>query len=775
MTAAGTKRTTPPIDVHQPRPPAHRSDADDDVVGSQGGDSSSTTSHGSGSGTDDDDDDDEPSHGPTPSSSRRRIDGKAPRLSPSPSPAAQHRRTLRRDVRRLLAIGDHAQAAEVCTRHLAQLRRQQQPNTRAATDSAFLLVSRSMARERAGCLDDSLKDAKAAIRIDPDNPKPYLRAASALAAAGHVSNARSCLAAARSKLSLASSQAEHAWTSTSPSALVRGAKRRAHLEHRIARLEASISSRPLASLPLELILRILSFLDVKQLLRTLTVSRQWRAEVLAYPPLWRHLDLTQLVSLHQMRQELKSDGRRTRRALERFCHLSRNSLVSLRLSAVGSQDSVDTILALVRSNAATLEHLQLDRCTAHQVLASVVPACQSLRSLEIQHPPSSRYSVQEADANGGSMVRAGLSSKVAERLSTIRLETFGVHREALAMYPQLAPMLSQLRVLKVCSPSRMCSPFAHLELYDAFAFDALAQAHATIEEVRLSTCQQLPIRFEGAPPRNEPTSLVFERLRVLEGWLPRVVRGRREMRRETGLHFSFPALQEAEVGFECDEDEEAFYRHSPRIERLSHRCQLYPQGTREPTRRIAMLEDLRALSIAYRAQIGEDPAAIWPSLVPHRIRGEDDAAVVKVACPKLTELRIEYADRDLTGTLLIRLVLLRLYLSKGLTFDEAVARARPEKAPGRATTSFSRAGAASSSSSPFSRASGASAPAASARPDKLFSTAATKTTDDDDDDDGGGRVACCAIVSLHLRGCDGVSDEAAEFLRKVVADFSYSP
>ncbi|KAN0063526.1 hypothetical protein ACQY0O_003973 [Thecaphora frezii] len=669
-----------------------------------------------------------------------------------------------RALKRLVADGCHCEAEQQCTQLLAQLR--SAPSSHTDANTASLLITRSIAREQIGALHDALKDAKAAIRAAPNQPAAYLRAAHALVAAGHNANARSSLATARKLLR----------QSTPDSASYAEFDHRRTLELAIDRLDASIAPKPLARLPIELFLRILWFLDVRHLLRTLSVSRRWRAEALAHPPLWRHLDLPQLASACQLRRELRGDGRRSRQLLARFCDLSRNSLVSLRLSLVGSHENTEAVLDMVRANASTLQQLQLERCATHVVFHSLLPLCRSLRDLEIQHPPSSRYSFREADSIDRTVAEAGIDDDCAQKLNVLRLETFGVHREAFCAYPRYADMLSQLRVLKICSPARECSPFVHAQLPDAHVFDAMVRARETLEEVRLSECQQVALRYVTAPARLDPASLVFARLGVLEGWLPRVVRGRRESRRASGLHFSFPALREVDVAFECGDDEATFYRNSPHIERLSHRAQLYPEGAHEPSERVALLEDLRELSIAYRPQVGVATAMPWQHLVPHVDPERGGTAVV--ACPKLTTLRIFYSGRELTGGLLVRLVLIRLFLSRGMTIHAAIAKARPEsgRAQSVATATLESRGAAS----PFSRGSRSVSCSFSSSPSSSYSPssggqASAQGQPQPQHGNDPAEPLCEAITTIQLVCCEGVDAEAAQFLHKLVPKCTYTP
>ncbi|TKY86178.1 hypothetical protein EX895_005003 [Sporisorium graminicola] len=153
-----------------------------------------------------------------------------------------------------------------------------------------LLWARSHAYHHQNRYELALKDARAALKIDPDDVAAYIRAAALLFNTGHKEQAFSCLDTAQSLAS------KH------------GSATRALLLSRIDKQRRKVSGlswRLIDRLPNEIFIEIASHLEIQDRSSMSQTCRAWRQILISVPSLWTSLTL---ITKHKEMGESKAVG-----------------------------------------------------------------------------------------------------------------------------------------------------------------------------------------------------------------------------------------------------------------------------------------------------------------------------------------------------------------------------------------------------------------------------------------------------------------------------------
>ena len=516
-----------------------------------------------------------------------------------------------RKIERLVKAGRDQDALLACDQALAGVDR-----TRYPKDAAELFISRSEIHERLGDLNASLLAAKAAIRASPDLPAPYMRAATALHAAGHQAKALNSLKAARSRCNYPMD---------------------ALALEQIEAMEAKYRPVLLERLPRDIFFMILSYLPTKDVLRTLSVSRLWRSEALAHPRLWRHLDISCIGSSMNAAKTYA----KMLRVARRFNDLSHSRIESINIASKASgTDGLDALLDVVAPNCTTLCSLTASINQLPALADKVLPHCGKLQTLVL-------------DTYGGPVPPKtfDLSTGALGRCLLHKLSCSEPH--VLEWNKGLLAMLRELRHLQLGNDDSASTVGIGLDVHQI-----LLNSRATLETVYFQWVSWF------APPVNvgdidRDTVLEFPRLTTLFGWkYPRSHLIQPQA-------FRFPVLKHASVTLYNAREEESFFQSSPNLTWLRIRRETLfemPPALERTGMHLALLPHLEGLQWEC-AIFGVSPS------------GMIDLLANSTTCPNLETLSIVSATQ-MSGGELVRLVAVRKYVSAGYTLQEARRKAR---------------------------------------------------------------------------------------------------
>ncbi|PWN52068.1 hypothetical protein IE53DRAFT_409714 [Violaceomyces palustris] len=482
---------------------------------------------------------------------------------------------------------------------------------------AYLFMARSAAHERMQDYNSALKDAKLAIRSQPSNPKCYIRAASALHASGFTAKALNCLEIARTK-------------SPRPGHLVS-----------IDRLEHKIRPSPITDLPTDIFVEIVSYLETHNLMVIRRVSKGWKLSLENAKAPWRHFDMRPTHSSVWTPAMLQ-------RMVLRACQWSGNSLLSFRVESNSflnftarealarsasslrrfefTGQHIDTLVDEFLIRCSRLEHLKLTTYWAARAppafeLAHGELKCAKLKSLELDRMDSVKWSQDVVE--------------MLDRVETLRFNKFAA-----------SPAHTFEWVVRVMSRAR--STLRRFLIQEPWS--------------KIGMC--LPkdmVRFE--PFKELVTMSELERS---DGPLECFIRGNSALPYTTlDRIFHFPKLAALTAHFLSLEQWQRILASTPNLESLTYRISFLTDDHVRLSRQVGSWTKLKSLSVDFR--YSQDHArALLESLTPSR----DDPSV---RCPELESIQFCNGP-EMTGTTVVKMVLIRKKLSQGLSLEEILSR-----------------------------------------------------------------------------------------------------
>ncbi|SPO27414.1 uncharacterized protein UTRI_10531 [Ustilago trichophora] len=230
-----------------------------------------------------------------------------------------------------------------------------------------ILWARSHAYHHKDLHDLALKDARAALKIDPTDPASYIRTAAMLKNAGHQAQAASCLDAAEAIADKLEQSVKILW-------LRRIRKQR-------NKLFAS-SQHPIDRLPIEILIEVAQHLkpdDRKSMSQT---NRKWHQILTSSPSLWTSMTV-------KMRTKRLSESK----AAEWLDHIIKcanrcnNGLERVEFSGQFPGLLLEKVLSILRASAPTLVHIAIPTSKQQRCYQLLYRYCPRLTSLELR-PPS---------------------------------------------------------------------------------------------------------------------------------------------------------------------------------------------------------------------------------------------------------------------------------------------------------------------------------------------------------------------------------------------------
>ncbi|SOV03862.1 uncharacterized protein UDID_03545 [Ustilago sp. UG-2017a] len=534
-----------------------------------------------------------------------------------------------------------------------------------------LLWARSHSYHHKGLHALALKDARAALKLDPDDPSSYLRTAGMLHDAGHKAQALACL-------DRASSLAESFKPSTKGICQRRIEKQR----HKFSKPSAFHIDR----LPNEVLIAIARHLPHRDRLTMSHICHHWRQLAISDPSLWQEL----IVAI-KAKKFPEAKAARWLQHIRNFSSRANNALKSAVFLGFFPGGLLRTILGILRTSAHSLERISIPAYHHDECYKLLYRYCPNLKYLDAMNIEGINN-----DHNGlRALQRRGETSLPELQVQSFQLE--GFRSDPNVPHPHLTAHLHRARYLFNYGPDGWDSETGevHTEARQE-QLELLLSLANNLEECRLVDDWPSHEFFNPRIPdrRFPPVTATFSKLTKLDGFLL-----------NANFRFDFPELQVLEELHVLDEDPRAeargFRRHDELVRMLKTCPNLrilkadFWQLDGEESNLFAALRGLHEIQELSLAADGRRNF-VSKLLMPYTSEDVAGHRQVNSPCPNLLRLTIDATRLDVTKLAFV--LLQRDLLRQGQGFDEARSKVRETL---RAATNTSSAPAIS----PFQRAS----------------------------------------------------------------------
>lgn len=533
-----------------------------------------------------------------------------------------------------------------------------------------LFWARSHAYHHKGLHDLALKDAKAALNLDPSDIASYVRAAVMLKHAGHKTQALSSLEKAESLALKCETSTRAVWLQKI------GTQRQ-----KLLRTSITING-----LPNEVLQHIAMLLPGRDRITMSQICRHWRQLTFSTPSMWRELTVT--IASRRMPE---NRAVRWLAHIRRSCARANNGLTSVEFLGFFPTRLLITVLAILRRSAHSLEHISLPAWDHHACYMLLYRYCPNLKSLDLRsargvdiEDPSLHTLRDDSDGYFPSLPTKPFS-----------LESFRC--DPLAGYSDLAEHIQSARVLLDYHPQRSLSdvqPFptrAEIREQEGNILSCLANS---LEEWALA--DDWPSRTwigpQGHDEQDPPLTLTFSKLKKLDGFILNPI-----------LRFDFPELLELTDldvakatsrgvgrGPGIQEELVRVLNTCPKLRKLEVSMDTLDASEPDIYQALRGLRSLEQLDL----RSCRDMNVVWKLLSPIAVRDSQGRAEVAVPFPNLHLLSLHAANLDITR--LATVLLERDSLRKGSGWFEAkemaatVVRSRPSASSTPTASPFQR-------------------------------------------------------------------------------------
>lgn len=534
-----------------------------------------------------------------------------------------------------------------------------------------LLWARSHGYHHKGQHALALKDARAALKLDPNNPASYLRTAVLLHNAGHKAQALGCL-----------DRATLLADSCDPST-------RAIWQRRIDKQRQKFSASAafhIHCLPNEVLIAIARHLPQADRFTMSQICRHWRQLMISDPSLWQEL----IVAI----KSKKFPEAKAARWLEHIRNMSKRANDSLKSAAfVGFFPGrlLSTVLMILRSSYHSLEHISIPASHHESCYALLYEFCPNLKSLDAM------------DSRGIDMDHEDLrilqddESDLIPDLQSVVFQLEKLSCDPHTSQPHLSKHLLKVRSLRKYCPSGWDPEIGsnHEESREEQVRLLLSLANS-LEEWSLADAWPSHLYFDPRVPhgRSPPVVATFSKLKILDGYTL-----------NANFRFDFPELQvlqdfnvpgqgfgQEQQGFQRQEELARMLLTCPKLRILEADFSDLDGGVQDLFKALRSLHNIQELRLSADGRLD----FISRLLLPYT--SEDESGRRQVFVPYLNLVQLEVSEEKVDVTRLASVLLHRELLRQGYGFNEASDRVRDTIRPATSATS-------APAISPFQRAS----------------------------------------------------------------------
>lgn len=608
-----------------------------------------------------------------------------------------------------------------------------------------LIWARSHAYQRKGLRHLALKDARMALKLDPDDIASYFRTAVVLIEEGRLTQARDCLDAADRLTTKLDSALRQSW-------LERLKKQRQKL--------TSLLPCHINRLPIEILIAIAQCLDVGERLAMSQTCKTWR-DVTLTPCLWKELIINIKAS------PKTATNLTTKQAMMWLDHIytcakrSGHTLQVVRFGGPFPDLLIMPVLSILRLSAPSLVTIELPAIDQERCYRLLYRFCPNLTSLNVRH-----LRPIQVDANKRPQAVA-LPLPHIEDTPQCSETPFLLEKfvgDPNTQHPGLAKHMGHIRVVDTYNPFTASSyrptsieehkrtpiEYQHKDFWSSLA-DGLEEWHVGADWPSAEILANVAGQERTLHPteRTLPLRMTFSKLVILEGF-----------RLDRNLVFEFPHLRQLlhlHVGNDGDRyfwsaEFARILSTSPLLEKIDvklHAGVTFPDNWNLVLRR---LKHLKELSL----DIFADPAIVLMLLLPRATEGPSGERKVDFPLPKLQRLTLKGCLADAMA--FAKVLAIRKRLSDGVSLFEAQAFASHRLEP---VQDHKR----SSQSSPFHR--GNLGPARPSLTEKEQKPALRVQNSEE----------CRSLETLELTDLREMPEECEKMLREIVPNvvLKYAP
>ncbi|GAC94548.1 hypothetical protein PHSY_002120 [Pseudozyma hubeiensis SY62] len=506
-----------------------------------------------------------------------------------------------------------------------------------------LLWARSHAYYHQDRYEQALKDAKAALKLDPHDVAAYIRAAVLLGSTGHKVQALSCLDIAESLSHKCESGTKALW-------LRRIDKQR--------RKMSGASWRVTDRLPSEIMVEIASHLDGVGRCSMSQTCRSWRHMLVSAPRLWTSLSIkttAKVLSARKSKDLLQYILMRAKRA--------GHSLETVVLQNNFGPVFLEMVVEILRASMNSLMELHIPAPDQRRLYERLYRHCPQLKLLS--YPEATQTDMPDFEEDQDIAIPVVMDGNGA---GLSQLESFD---NAIRGYPsELHGHFHKLRILK------NYNPFSVHPENGVFKFDDEQMASSILEN--LEDWGFFPFR-QIQRPGYRPCPAEFAKLTRLTEF---VVEAR------CLLEFTFPSLLELQIQLQYGGPDAArelirILRTSPKLRNLTlGYCPRFdPNQYADVCQALSRLQDLRKLDLST-----DENLLIAELLLPHAVYSASGKLEVMIPLPQLDTIILDGRCADIDMLAISLLVREHLRTGHTLTAARKMASDRILPLPKRQTT-----------------------------------------------------------------------------------------
>ncbi|SJX62522.1 uncharacterized protein SRS1_13369 [Sporisorium reilianum f. sp. reilianum] len=466
-----------------------------------------------------------------------------------------------------------------------------------------LLWARSHAYHHQNRYELALKDAKAALKVDPDDVAAYIRAAVLLCNTGHNAQAFSCLDTAQSLAIKYESTTRALW-------LTRIERQR--------RIVSGSSRHLIDNLPNEIFVEIASHLDVADRTSMSQTCRLWRHMLISAPSLWTSLTLTTkhkrmgVALAQEWIRYILMRSERANHALERVAFLQ-----------LFPEKLLEKVCGILRQSAASLKHIEIPTSQESICYERLYRHCPRLTSLVFKPKADVKLPDNAVEA----------CPHIPALKETDKVEPFSL--ESLHVDPRSRVARFLDKHLHEAHTVIGYNPFLEFEVGSTQETQTDLSLADHLEEWKL----EAPIAYEriGAPP----LSVTFPRLTKLSRFKPHY---------RSQLKLTFPNLLDLEYDADCTllhcpDNLVHVLKTSPMLRSITFTFGVLLARHAQVREALFTLHHLEELNMAAMDTQGHD--MVSEHLLPRAVSSESGQIEVSVPWPKLRFLSLDAQSTDL--------------------------------------------------------------------------------------------------------------------------------
>lgn len=512
-----------------------------------------------------------------------------------------------------------------------------------------LLWARSHSYHHKGLHALALKDARAALKLDPDNPASFLRTAVLLHNAGHKAQALGCLDRATSLADSYDPSTKAIW--------------RRRVDKQRQKFSAS-SVFHIDCLPNEVLIAIARHLPHRDRLTMSQSCHHWRQLTISDPSLW-----DELIVPIKSRPLSESKAARWLDQIRNLQRRANNALKSANFKGLFPGSLLREVLGILRLSAQSLEHISIPAADHELCYRLLYRYCPNLKSLNVFGSRLVNIEITGSrflqDYDDDALPEPPGNSFMLEKL----------HCDVNAAYPSMSKHLINLRSLKYYVPEEWDGEGGNIrEEAREEQINLLLSLSDSLEEWYLADNWPSRCYFDPRIPhrRFPPVVATFSKLKTLNSYIL-----------NANFRFDFPELLglesfsvlDGQAGSERSEfrrrDEAARLLNScPKLHTLGVDFGDLDPGERDLFQALRGLQNLGDLSLFSDLHIN----SVLKLLLPFASGGESAPLQVAVPFPKLCRLTLIASSLDVTA--LASVLLERDWLRQGHGQIEAKRRAR---------------------------------------------------------------------------------------------------